>query len=102
MKNLSKLAFKKKQDSKKVFDSNLMSEVIASANLEEAFQHVYKKRKKYHHNNDIWYLSSRWKEHKPEIQDQLLEGKVSINIVDIISRDSNNECNYGIKTKDYQ
>lgn len=73
-----------KTETKKVFDTNLISEVVASSNLEEAFQHVYKKRKKYHHNNDIWHLSANWDTQKTEIQDQLLNNSYHIEPIKII------------------
>jgi hypothetical protein len=57
----------------KVFDTNLVSEVISSKNLEEAFQAVYKKRKHSHHNNDIWHLSKNWQDTKIHIQNSLLK-----------------------------
>ena len=51
---------------RKVFSSNLMSEVSSFTMLQEAFDYIYKKRKEDHHNSDIWSLSMRWKNTKEQ------------------------------------
>ncbi len=57
---------------KKIFGTNIMSEVVSSEILEQAFADIYKKRKKYNHNSDIWHLSFHWKSYKARIQKELL------------------------------
>ncbi|WP_208123255.1 reverse transcriptase family protein, partial [Facilibium subflavum] len=42
--------------------------------IQEAFDHVYKRRKKRHHNDAIWHVSLHWDEIKPDIIERLLKG----------------------------
>ncbi len=60
-----------------------MSNVVASQNLDNAFQAVYKNRKHYHHNNDIWHLSSKWTTHKKQIQTKFLNGSYNRDSVNV-------------------
>ena len=46
-----------KVNEKKIFNTNLISSVVASQSLDSAFQEVYKNRKQYHHNNDVRHLT---------------------------------------------
>jgi len=68
---------------KKVFTTNLMSEVVSSELLEEVFLDIYEKRKDNSHNSDIWKLSLNWKLHKEEIREQLLVGTYLLSPVDV-------------------
>jgi len=48
---------------------------IAKANIiQEAFEHVYKRRNKRHHNNDIWHVSLNWYSIKNEVITKLQNG----------------------------
>ena len=69
---------------KKVFSSNLMSEVSSFTMLQEAFDHIYKKRKEDHHNSDIWSLSLRWKNIKEQIKEKLLSGKYLLSPIKVL------------------
>jgi len=60
---------------KKIFKTNLISEVASSDKLEKAFAVVCKKRKKEGDHSDIWFLRRRWKEEKRRIIKELLIGK---------------------------
>jgi len=69
--------------SKKIFKTNLISTIAATQNLNEAFNAVYNNRKKYHHNNDIWHLSSNWLSHRKQIQNDMLNGTYHLEPVSI-------------------
>lgn len=70
---------------KKIFDTNLISSVSATSNLNAAFDAVYKNRKNYHHNSDIWHLSKNWDKIRVQIQGELLLGQYYLEPVDIES-----------------
>lgn len=61
-------------EQKKVFFSNMMSEVASNSLLDGACAHVYERRKEDSHNSDIWSLMLSWPEQKEEIRNQLLRG----------------------------
>ena len=54
--------------SKKIFDTNLIGTIAFSQNLNDAFNIVYKNRKKYHYNSEIWHLSSNWNINRVAVQ----------------------------------
>ena len=77
---------------KQIFDTNLMSEVVSSSNLEAAFESIYKKRKKLHYNNSIWHLSQNWATIKKEIQLKLLNNSYNIEPLKILKIDGQRLC----------
>ena len=68
---------------KKIFCSNLMSEISKHENLNRALESVYKKRRKDSHNSDIWELSLNWEKHRDVIRQDLLSNKINLSPVDI-------------------
>lgn len=71
--------------SKKIFDSNLMSEVTSSEVLNVAYKHVFNKRKTHHHNSDVWHASHNWLEIEQDIREKLLNGSYNIEPVKIVT-----------------
>jgi retron-type reverse transcriptase len=59
---------------KKIYNSNMMSEITSSSVMDEAFTNVYKARLKDHANSDIWRLSLAWSLYKHRLREQLLSG----------------------------
>ena len=68
---------------KQIFDTNIISSVATTQNLNEAFDAVYKNRKKYHHNNDIWHLSKNWNTERKQIQSDILSNSYNLEPVKV-------------------
>lgn len=55
-----------------------MSDIVATDNLDKAYNHVYKARVSDTHNSDIWALSLDWEKRRSHIQHTLLSGKYQL------------------------
>ena len=71
------------QRNRKIFPSNLMSEVISNPVLEQALKHVSKCRENDSHNNDIWHVRFYWPKIKEEIRHTLLNGTYQLSPVQV-------------------
>lgn len=65
------------------FDTNLMSDIVSTQNLNQAYDYICKARSKDHHNSDIWSLRGQWEKIRPKIQDSLLRGTYNLSPLSI-------------------
>ena len=54
--------------------SNMMSDIVATAHLDQAFAAIYKRRRNDHFNSDLWAFSLNWPAERRKIQQALLQG----------------------------
>ena len=52
----------------------LMGAIAGDEVLEEAYRWLCERRKDYSHNDEVWFVRCRWRQVKPQLQHQLLEG----------------------------
>ncbi len=57
------------------YATNMMSDVVSTANLNAAFSFVYNKRLKDSANSDIWDLSLQWEQTRALLQARLLSNR---------------------------
>jgi hypothetical protein len=71
------------KQNRKVFPSNLMSEVTSNTVLEMALKQVSKCREKDTHNSDIWHVRFYWPKIKEEVRHTLLNGTYQLSPVQV-------------------
>ncbi len=68
-------------------DTNLLSQVVSTENLDNAFKAVYPRRQKNGPNSCIWSLSLRWPEVRDEMRIRLLAGNYELSPVSVYRSD---------------
>jgi retron-type reverse transcriptase len=63
---------------KKIFGSNLLSNILSNDNLDEAFKHICHTRIKDKPNSDVWHLRHNWLMHRKDIRDNLMRNTYNL------------------------
>ncbi len=64
--------------------TSLIKKIASNRVLDEAYEWLFKRRKDYSADNDVWFLRRDWDMVKSEIRDQLLTGSYCFSPVECI------------------
>ncbi|MCG8423343.1 MAG: hypothetical protein MJE77_36035 [Proteobacteria bacterium] len=67
--------------------SRLLETIASDAVIDQAYEWLCHRRKKYHEDADVWHLRFHWADERPRIQRALLDGTYEFSPVRMVVTD---------------